>query len=104
MGARGGFEGRKAIGFEASEGIGCKASTDEKTGLFGAGLEGVGGQAKAPGPDLLGPRELGGLGGLECFLRTILRNPVLSQLHGQARRTVTLATDSNECLCKTCIG
>lgn len=104
MGARGGLEGRKAIGLEASEGVGCKASTDEKTGLFGAGLEGVGGQAKAPGPDLLRPRQLGGLGGLEGFLRTILRNPVLSQFHGQACRTVTLTTDANECLCKPCIG
>ena len=104
VGARGGLEGRKAIGFEASEGVGCEAPTDEKTGLFGPGLEGVGGQAKAPRPDLLRPRKLRSLGGLECFLRTILRNPVLSQFHGQARRTVTLAADSNECLCETCIG
>jgi hypothetical protein len=104
MGARGGFEGRKAIGFEASEGVGCKAPTDEKTSLFGPGLEGIGGQAKAPSPDLLRPCELRGLGGLEGFLRALLRNPVLSQLHGQAGRTVALTTDSNECLCETCIG
>ncbi len=104
MGAQHGLEGRKAIGFEASKGVGCKAPTDEKTGLFGAGLEAVGGQAKAPSPDLLRPCELRGLGGLEGFMRTILRNPMLSQLQSQAGCTVTLTTDSNESLCETCIG
>lgn len=104
MGAWRGLEGRKAVGLQASEGVGCKATTDEETGLFGAGLEGVGGETKPPCPDLLRPRQLGSLCELKCFLGTILRNPVLSQFHGQACRTVTLTTDANECLCEPCVG